>query len=365
MAVRFVDINPENLLLASLIQLKIFKIASAFDDYEFCALNETGDKKFFIVYSNGEPIGVSGIIPDSKESEMCWVAWIGILPQFRGKGLGRQILEGMLELIKSKGYKFARLYTSRKLNVDAQFLYKKVMDLEETYMQEGEDFQHYVVFSKSLCDEPVPSFGNRHLHIKDSEKKNKEWIEHFKSYLKNFVCTLDKEKEMDIFENLLKTNFIHDFKAFERKARPRMLNYFDNKIYEVQVLKANDEILAYAISYKSKDGYFSMIDYYAVNAKYRNLGVGKLFLDIISQEKENIVVELEPFDWQNKNDINTRRAKFYERCGFSFPNIICTLRIYDYILSVKCKEAKSQQELKMLISNLYETVYNPTEFKIR
>ncbi len=46
------------------------------------------------------------------------------------------------------------------------------MDLEEPYMQEGEDFEHYVVFSKALSDKPLSPIGNRNLNIKHSEEED-------------------------------------------------------------------------------------------------------------------------------------------------------------------------------------------------
>lgn len=65
MGVRFIEINKGNLLLASFIQLKIFKIASAFCDY-----TNKEKAKYYLVYAEGEPIGVTGFTPDSKIKDM-------------------------------------------------------------------------------------------------------------------------------------------------------------------------------------------------------------------------------------------------------------------------------------------------------
>ena len=101
MNLNLVEITSENLLLASLIQYKIFYLASCFDDYEYCALHNTGDRKYFLVYADKKPIGVTGMSPDDKEKDMCWVTWFGLLPEARGNGYGRIILEKTLDMIKN------------------------------------------------------------------------------------------------------------------------------------------------------------------------------------------------------------------------------------------------------------------------
>lgn len=267
-------------------------------------------------------------------------------------------------MIKKNGYKFARLYTSRKYNENAQFLYKKVLDLEEQYFQEGQEFQHYVVFTKSLCNKPAPSFADGNLKVQQAEKEDDIAINEFKKYVASNICLL-KQKDMNKFEKILNTYFIYDFKAFERKTRNKMINYFNSKNYWVYTLQNEDEILAYAIFYYAKNCNYFLLDYFATNSKYRSIGIGEIFFECISNAKENIVVELEPFDWQDSNDIDTRRAKFYKKCGFYFPKIDCWLHANLYELCVKTKEQKNKNQLIPEIYEMYTNLYRKGELTLK
>lgn len=365
MNLKFVEITKENLLLASLIQFKIFYLASCFDDYEYCALHDTGDRKYFLVYVDEKPIGVTGMSPDDKEKGMCWVTWFGLLPKQRGKGYGRSTLEQTINIIKNKGYKTARLYTSRIWNVNAQFLYKKVMELEEPYNQEGEDFSHYVVFSKSLSDKPVLPIGNRNLHIQHSEKEDNLSIKHLKTYIKKHIIKLDNEKDDALFKHLRSKIMPNDFPLYEMKSQRLMFSMFKQRKYDAYVLKENDEILAYAILYNSKNGY-SMLDYFAVKEDMREIGLGSLFLEQILKNYKNVVIELDPFDIKDENSINTRRFKFYEKFSFRLTNLNVVLhKKYEYALAALTENNKQEPNLKSKIEQLYQEAFKPNQFEIR
>lgn len=362
MSLNFVEINSENLLLASLIQYKIFYLASCFDDYKYCALHDTGNRKYFVVYQNEKPIGVTGMSPDNQEKDMCWVTWLGLLPNERGKGYGRIVLEQTLNFIKEKGYKTARLYTSRKWNVNAQFLYKKIMELEEPYQQEGNDYSHYVVFSKSLSDKPVLAIGNRNLHIQQSEKEDTLSIKHLKAYIKSHIVKLDNEKDVALFTHLRSKIMLGDFPSYEIKSQRLMLSLFKQQKYDVYVLKENNEILAYAIFYSCKNGY-SMLDYFAVKENMRGIGLGSLFLEQIIKNYKNIVIELDPFDITDQKSVNTQRFKFYEKFSFRLTNLNVVLhKKYKYFLAVLTNEQKGN--LKNKITELYQEAFKQNQFEI-
>lgn len=363
MRLKFVEIDSENLLLASLIQLKIFGFASSFDSYEDCALHGARNGKYFLVFCGKKPIGVTGFCPDNKQKDECWVAWLGLLSSERGKGYGKIILEQTLSFMKDSGYKTARLYTSRKWNADAQFLYKKVMDLEEEYRQEGEAYLHYVVFSKSLSNEPVLPFGNRNLNLQQAEKEDKLAVRHLKKYIKNHISKLDNDGT-DSFEFLRSKIMPNDFPLFEIKSKRLMLSMFKHQKYDVLLLKENNEIWAYAILYNCKNGY-SMLDYFAVKEDLRGLGLGSLFLEQVVSEYNNVVIELDPFDLKNEKDIGTRRFKFYEKLSFKLTNLIALLhKKHKYVIAALTATDEQKSELKNRIIELYGEVYNSNEFEI-
>ncbi len=361
---KFVEVNKENLLLASLIQYKIFYLASCFDDYEYCALHDTGNRKYFLVYLKEKPIGVTGMSPDDKEKDMCWVTWFGLLPNQRGNGYGRIILEQTLEMIKAKGYKTARLYTSRKWNVNAQFLYKKVMDLEEVYEQEGDDYSHYVVFSKSLSGKPAVPIGNRNLHIQQSEKEDNLSIKHLKAYIKKHISKLDNEKDGALFKNLRTRIMPNDFPLYEIKSQKLMFSLFKQRKYDVYVLREGNQIWAYAILYNCQNG-FSMLDYFAVKKDLRDIGLGSLFLEQIIKNYKNIVIELDPFDLDDDKSANTRRFKFYEKFSFRLTDIKAVLhKKYTYSIAALTENNK-QANLKDKITELCQVAFKPNQFEIK
>ncbi len=70
---------------------------------------------FFIVYHEDGPVGVLDINPQSAE-----VSLMGVLPEYRGKGYGRQILGFALNTLREQGKKEAILWVSTYNQVAVQ-----------------------------------------------------------------------------------------------------------------------------------------------------------------------------------------------------------------------------------------------------
>lgn len=176
----FVTISKDTLLLATEIQMKIFSEEDcAYLHYLYSFINAEA-KKYFIVYEDFELIGITGIYEDEFTQEIgtAWVGWYGVLPDYRGKGYGKQILLKTIESATKLGYKFIRLYTE-STNISACKLYDKVMDFKEFYYKEN--IPDILVYSKSLCKETCPKFNNKflglNLHIKEQEEGYKMYME--------------------------------------------------------------------------------------------------------------------------------------------------------------------------------------------
>lgn len=118
--------------------------------------------KYYLAYEDDEIRGITGLYYfDNLES---WIAWFGILPQFRGMGYGKKVLEETLELAKSEGFKFMRLYTDKEDNKDAIKLYEKMGFVGEKYTREKLSYDCYI-YSKSLSGEKVQLLNNRNLNL--------------------------------------------------------------------------------------------------------------------------------------------------------------------------------------------------------
>lgn len=238
------------------------------------------------------------------------------------------------------------------------------MDLEEPYMQEGETFEHYVVFSKALSDKPLSPIGNRNLNIKHSEEEDTLSITHLKEYLISHIEKLDIEKDAPFFKYLRSKVMPADFHSFEIKPPKMMLSWFEQGKYDVNVLKCNGKVWAYFILFKCKNE-FCMLDYFAVNKALRNIGLGGLLLEQIIKIYKNIVIELEPFDLNDENNINTRRFRFYQKFSFKLTDLTVVLRQkYQYMLAVRT-DVQNEQNLNKKINELYGEVYNENQFKIK
>lgn len=125
----------------------------------------------FVVYLNGEAIGVTGLyeLPDYPAD--IWLMYFGILPKVRGKGLGKQILLTTIEMAKQMNKKTFRLWTYSEWNKTAQPLYKKYMHLCEPYTN-PDDNQYDIengkpmVYSYNLENTSAPEpWANKFLNV--------------------------------------------------------------------------------------------------------------------------------------------------------------------------------------------------------
>lgn len=73
-------------------------------------------------------VGMTGFYTNTNEpDDVVWLGWFFVAPEYRGKGLGRKILEWSISEARSRGYRLFRLYTSDDPNeAAAQPLYEKL-----------------------------------------------------------------------------------------------------------------------------------------------------------------------------------------------------------------------------------------------
>ena len=58
-------------------------------------------------------VALTGFYQKTKHSEdEIWLGWFTVIPEARGKGVGRQVLEWTINEARNKGYKFFRLWTT-------------------------------------------------------------------------------------------------------------------------------------------------------------------------------------------------------------------------------------------------------------
>lgn len=148
MNVRYEEMTKKNIKQIQDMQQKIFP-ESTFRD-GFTALLKSGSfifhhlmEKYYLVYADDVAAGVCGLyIPmDVEEHKSIFLNWFGVLPSFRGTGLGTKIITDCMEMSKEYmkppyNVKFFRLYTSEFFNFTAQPLYNRIMTLKEYYQND-------------------------------------------------------------------------------------------------------------------------------------------------------------------------------------------------------------------------------------
>jgi GNAT superfamily N-acetyltransferase len=72
-------------------------------------------------------IGTVGVYTYRKdEKESCWISWFCVHPNFRGRGIGKKLLQFAIQIARQAGKKYLRLYTStHPSEANAHALYEK------------------------------------------------------------------------------------------------------------------------------------------------------------------------------------------------------------------------------------------------
>jgi len=82
---------------------------------------------YVAVDENDHLCGTTGFYSNKEDEDVAiWLSWFCVDPEYRGRGIAKQLIEFSIEEAKRRGYKCFRLYTSDDPNeANAQFLYEK------------------------------------------------------------------------------------------------------------------------------------------------------------------------------------------------------------------------------------------------
>lgn len=191
---RYELITEENIILASKIQLSIFKNESAYWIYKKGIEDNHENYKYYLVYNESVPIGITGLYPTSKDyqDKSIWLGWFGVLEEYRLHGFGKQILKDTIAMAKSYpqkyNIKYFRLYTSYEHNSVAQIIYRQLMDMVEFYNNK-EDINYNntcLIYTKSLNNgHNVRLWKNKYLGLNKGEEEMAKGFEEFKHKTNN------------------------------------------------------------------------------------------------------------------------------------------------------------------------------------
>lgn len=180
------EINTDELIMtATKIELDLFPGMCGYLSYVNAIKNKN---PYFLVYlvGNEQPIGITGIYNcdcfGAEKLETAWLGWYGIKKEYRGQGLGKQILLDTINESRIRGYKKFRLYTSETRCPEALFLYDKVMDIGEFYTKEQQELKRKV-YSLSLTEKTIDPWGDRDLFLRDDEEQEKNGLQIYNNLL--------------------------------------------------------------------------------------------------------------------------------------------------------------------------------------
>jgi GNAT superfamily N-acetyltransferase len=126
-----------------------------------------------------------------------------------------------------------------------------------------------------------------------------------------------------------------DFPPDELKPLPHLLRMVEEGLCTYYALYDGDEVLSY-FGLCVKDG-FALVDYLAVNPKFRGQGIGTETLKYLKEAAGNnrILIECEEIEkaqTAEEAEIRRRRIAFYTKSGFLLTDVKAKLFGVDYVL---------------------------------
>lgn len=137
----------------------------------------------YLAYCDNEPVGFIGLYEYEEYPDDIWINWLGVREDKRRQGIGTQLLFKIAEVARQYNRKTLRLQTYKNLNFEAQSIYRKVMQIVETYTNEKDNKFNYdevLIYSLSLKDKIAKYWNNKFIDINDEYRLHMESVEALK-----------------------------------------------------------------------------------------------------------------------------------------------------------------------------------------
>ena len=146
-----------------------------------------------------------------------------------------------------------------------------------------------------------------------------------------------------------------DFPKDELKPLAHILSMVEDGTCTFYALRKDKEVLSYFSVCTNGDGI--LVDYLAVNKKYRGQGIGTKTLNFLKSiaNRKYIIIECEDEEKASDSDdrrTRLRRITFYERAGFKRSGVSSNLFGVDYII-LSYPDDLSNDRIKELYSLIY------------
>ena len=189
----------------------------------------------------------------------------------------------------------------------------------------------------------------------------------------NFLYDIIKNGRGKMFEvqntqqiiSIFNEYMVFDFPQDELKPLAHILSMVEDGTCTFYALRQNKEVLSYFSVCVNGEGL--LVDYLAVNEKYRGQGIGTKALEFLKSVANNKYIIVECEDEEKSKDETDRKTRlkriaFYERSGFKRSGVSSNLFGVDYIILTyptelskeKVKELSSTVYLRMLGKSMYD-----------
>ena len=133
MKIRPVELKDNEALAVALrkvlVEMGVPKVGTAYEDKELDAMFQAYAKsrfQYYVVEDQETILGGAGIAPLKEgDPSVCELQKMYFLPEARGKGLGKQMIDLCLDFAKANDFQLCYIETMPNM-LDAQALYKKV-----------------------------------------------------------------------------------------------------------------------------------------------------------------------------------------------------------------------------------------------
>lgn len=126
---RYDDEQIAKVIRSVLLEFGVPKVGTAYEDVALDCMTKTYNKAtstYFVIDDSGKIIGGAGVAQlDNYKGKVCELQKMYFLPEARGKGLGRKMMDICLQKAKQLGFEQCYLETLPYME-DARKLYSKV-----------------------------------------------------------------------------------------------------------------------------------------------------------------------------------------------------------------------------------------------
>ena len=179
---------------------------------------------------------------------------------------------------------------------------------------------------------------------------------------------LSIEELYELYNKYMKFDFPDD----ELKKFEHLKQLIEEKKYLCTGFFENDELKSYMLfTYENEKSPICTLDFFAVNPKYRNSGIGSKTIELIKSQKDffedGIIGEIEDPDFaktKEEKEIQEKRFEFYKKNGFILTGIksVC-FDVHFLIIYLPQKNRLGDAEISKNLDLIYKAIFPKSDYE--